>query len=42
MSRVAVYGVMLGAILYLLSMVYLTLAAGRSTDEDGEIMLNLL
>lgn len=31
---------MLGAILYLLSMVYLTLAAGRSTDEDGEIMLN--
>ena len=39
-SRVAVYGVMLGAILYLLSMVYLTLAAGRSTDEDGEIMLN--
>ena len=31
---------MLGAILYLLTMVYLTLAAGRSTDEDGEIMLN--
>lgn len=39
-SRVATYGVILGALLYLLTMVYLTLAAGRSTDEDGAITLN--
>lgn len=39
-SRMAVYGVILGALLYLLTMVYLTLAAGRSTEEDGQIVLN--
>ena len=39
-SRMAVYGVILGAVLYLLTMVYLTLAAGRSTEEDGQIVLN--
>lgn len=39
-SRMAAYGVSLGAVLYLLTMVYLTLAAGRSTEEDGQIVLN--
>ncbi len=39
-SRMAVYGVILGAVLYLLTMVYLTLAAGRGTEEDGQIVLN--
>ena len=39
-SRLAVYGVVLGAVLYLLTMVYLTMAAGRSTEEEGTIRLN--
>jgi len=40
-SRMAAYGVVLGSLLYLLTMVYLTLAAGRGTDEeDRTIRLN--
>lgn len=39
-SRLAVYGVVLGGVLYLLTMVYLTMAAGRSTEEEGTIRLN--
>lgn len=39
-SQLAVYGVVLGAILYLLTMVYLTMAAGRGTEEGGSIRLN--
>lgn len=39
-SRLAMYGVVLGAILYLLTMVYLTMAAGRSTDGEHTIRLN--
>ncbi len=37
--HVAVYGIMAGALFYLLTMVYLTLAAGRGTDEEGRIRL---
>ena len=33
-SRMSVYGVILGGILYLLTLVYLTLAAGRGTEEE--------
>lgn len=33
-SKMSVYGVILGGILYLLTLVYLTLAAGRGTDEE--------
>ena len=40
LSRMAVYGVVLGGIMYLLTMVYLTMAAGRSTDEERTIRLN--
>lgn len=40
-SRLAVYGLVLGALFYILTMVYLTLAAGRRTDgEDSSIHLN--
>lgn len=40
-SKMAVYGVILGAFLYLLSLVYLTMAAGRGTDGgDRSIRLN--
>ena len=39
-GRLAVDGVVLGAGLYLLTMVYLTMAAGRSTEEEGTIRLN--
>lgn len=39
-GRMAVYGIALGALFYLLTMVYLTLAAGRSTDEKREITLH--
>ncbi len=40
-SRMAVYGSVLGALLYLLTMVYLTVAAGRGTDDrDRSIRLN--
>ena len=40
-SRMSVYGVILGGILYLLTLVYLTLATGRGTDEeDKSICLN--
>ena len=39
-SRLAVYGVILGGILYLLTMMYLTMAAGRSSSGDGTIRLN--
>ena len=35
----AVYGVIVGVILYLLTMVYLTLAAGRNAEEEGRIIL---
>lgn len=40
LSRMAVYGVVLGGIMYLLTMVYLTMAAGRGTDEERTIRLN--
>ncbi len=33
-SRMSVYGVILGGILYLLTLIYLTLAAGRGTEEE--------
>ena len=33
-SRMSVYGVILGGILYLLTLLYLTLAAGRGTEEE--------
>ena len=39
-SRLAVYGVVLGGILYLITMVYLTMAAGRGSSDDGTIRLN--
>ncbi len=39
-GRMAVYGIALGSLFYLLTMVYLTLAAGRSTDEKREITLH--
>ena len=39
-SRLAVYGAVLGGLLYLLTMVYLTMAAGRAPDGDGAIRLN--
>lgn len=39
-SRMSVYGVILGGILYLLTLLYLTLAAGRGTEgEDRTISL---
>ena len=37
-SRMSVYGVILGGILYLLTLVYLTLAAGRGTEEEDRII----
>ncbi len=41
LSRAALYGAVLGALLYLLTLVYLTMAAGRGTDgEDKTIRLN--
>jgi len=41
LSEAAVYGVILGAVLYILTLVYLTLAAGRSTDSaDHEVHLS--
>lgn len=40
-SRMAVYGVLLGGLLYLLTLVYLTLATGRGTEEeDRSVRLN--
>lgn len=40
-SRLAVYGAILGGVMYLLTLVYLTSAAGRGTDnEDRSIRLN--
>lgn len=40
-SRLAIYGVLLGGILYLLTLVYLTLATGRGTEEeDKSVRLN--
>lgn len=39
-SRLAVYGAVLGGLLYLLTMVYLTMAAGKGTDKEGKIYLN--
>ena len=39
-SRLAMYGVVLGALLYLLSMIYLTMAAGRDQEEERVIHLN--
>ncbi len=40
-SRLAVYGVLLGGLLYLLTLVYLTLATGRGTEEeDKSVRLN--
>ena len=41
LSRAAIYGALLGSVLYLLTLVYLTLAVGRSTDgEDRTVRLN--
>ena len=39
-SRLAVYGAVLGGILYLLTMVYLTMAAGRGPEKEAQIRLN--
>ena len=40
-SRLAIYGVLLGGLLYLLTLVYLTLATGRGTEEeDKSVRLN--
>lgn len=39
-SRLAAYGVFVGAFLYLLTMVYMTMSAGRRNEEERTIYLN--